>query len=52
MPYGFKVAWLAVTYILWGSIFYTSINIPYGSMASAVSPESKDSGETAEAMEP
>lgn len=32
MPYGFKVAWLFVTYILWGSIFYTSINIPYGSM--------------------
>ena len=30
MPYGFKVAWLFVTYILWGSIFYTSINIPYG----------------------
>ena len=45
MPYGFKVAWLAVTYILWGSIFYTSINIPYGSMASAVSPESKDRAE-------
>ncbi len=37
-----KVAWLAVTYILWGSIFYTSINIPYGSMASAVSPEAGD----------
>ena len=39
MPYGFKVAWLFITYILWGSIFYTSINIPYGSMASAVSAE-------------
>ena len=37
-----KIAWLAVTYILWGSIFYTSINIPYGSMASAVSPEAGD----------
>ena len=24
MSYGFKVAWLFVTYILWGSIFYTS----------------------------
>ncbi|MBR2344091.1 MAG: MFS transporter [Clostridia bacterium] len=33
----FKILWLAVTYILWGSIFYTSINIPYGSMASAIS---------------
>ena len=21
MPYGFKVAWLFITYILWGSIF-------------------------------
>ena len=42
MPYGFKVAWLAVTYILWGSIFYTSINIPYGSMASAISADPKD----------
>lgn len=45
MPYGFKVAWLAITYILWGSIFYTSINIPYGSMASAVSPDPKDRAE-------
>ena len=25
-----------VTYILWGSVFYTAINIPYGSMASAI----------------
>ena len=35
----FKIGYLFVTYILWGSIFYTSINIPYGSMASAISPE-------------
>lgn len=42
MAYGFKVFWMFFTYILWGSIFYTSINIPYGSMASAVSPEPKD----------
>ncbi|MBQ7841649.1 MAG: MFS transporter [Lachnospiraceae bacterium] len=45
MPYLFKVAWMTVTYILWGSIFYTSINIPYGSMASAVSAEPKDRAE-------
>lgn len=45
MPYGFKVVWMVVTYILWGSIFYTSINIPYGSMASAISPEPKDRAE-------
>ncbi len=37
-----KVAYLFVTYILWGSVFYTSINIPYGSMASAISPEPDD----------
>lgn len=38
----FKITWLAVTYILWGSIFYTSINIPYGSMASAISADPQD----------
>lgn len=38
----FKLAWLTVTYILWGSVFYTSINIPYGSMASAISREPDD----------
>lgn len=39
---GFKVAWLFVTYILWGSVFYTAVNIPYGSMASSVSPDPGD----------
>ena len=38
----FKISWLVMTYILWGSIFYTSINIPYGSMASSISPEPED----------
>lgn len=42
MPMGFKVFWMFFTYLLWGSIFYTSINIPYGSMASAISGEPKD----------
>ncbi len=37
-----KIAYLFVTYILWGSVFYTSINIPYGSMASAISAEPDD----------
>ena len=41
-PYAARVAYLFVTYILWGSVFYTSINIPYGSMASAVSPDAGD----------
>ena len=39
MSLGFRVGWLILTYILWGSVFYTSINIPYGSMASAISPD-------------
>ena len=34
-----KVIYMFVTYILWGSIFYTSINIPYGSMASVISSD-------------
>ena len=38
----FKVGWLVVTYILWGSVFYTMINIPYGSMASTISREPGD----------
>ncbi len=42
MPMGFKIFWMVVTYILWGSIFYTSINIPYGSMASAVTADPKE----------
>ncbi len=45
MAYGFKVAWMVVTYILWGSVFYTTINIPYGSMASAISADPKDRAE-------
>lgn len=35
-PYGAKVAYVIITYILWGSICYTGINIPYGSMASVI----------------
>lgn len=42
LPQWAKIAYLFVTYILWGSVFYTSINIPYGSMASAISPEPSD----------
>ncbi|MBE5921722.1 MAG: MFS transporter [Lachnospiraceae bacterium] len=42
LPTGAKVAYLAITYILWGSFCYTGINIPYGSMASAVSSEPGD----------
>ena len=48
----FKILWLTVTYILWGSIFYTSINIPYGSMASSIShdPDHRQSLSTYRSM--
>ena len=39
MPMGFKIFWMFFTYLLWGSVFYTSVNIPYGSMVSAVSAD-------------
>lgn len=42
LPMWAKIAYLFVTYILWGSVFYTSINIPYGSMASAISEDPDD----------
>ena len=41
MPMAFKIFWMFFTYLLWGSIFYTSVNIPYGSMASAISADPK-----------
>lgn len=37
-----KLAYMAITYLLWGSICYTSINIPYGSLASVISEKSED----------
>ena len=37
-----KIIVMFATYILWGSIFYTSINIPYGSMASAITNDPKE----------
>ncbi|MBQ8654024.1 MAG: MFS transporter [Clostridia bacterium] len=39
LPMGLRIAYLTVCYILWSSVFYTAVNIPYGSMASAISPE-------------
>ena len=40
-----KIVYMYVTYLLWGSICYTGINIPYGSMASAITdvPEERTS---------
>ncbi len=37
-----KLAYVIVTYVLWGSICYTAINIPYGSMASVISPKAEE----------
>ena len=42
MPMGFKVFWMFFTYILWGSVCYTGVNIPYGSMASAMSDKPEE----------
>ena len=41
---GFKNAWLVVTYILFGSISYTVVNIPYGAMSNVITD---DAGERA-----
>ncbi len=37
-----KVVYMFATYILWGSICYTAVNIPYGSMASVISEDAED----------
>lgn len=37
---GIKVAWLVVTYLLFGSICYTAVNIPYGAMSNVISEDS------------
>ncbi len=37
-----KIIYMFITYLLWGSICYTAINIPYGSMASVMSSEADD----------
>ena len=41
----FKVIWMFATYLLWGSVFYTGINIPYGSMASAITDSPRERAE-------
>lgn len=39
MGMAFKVVWMFVTYLLWCSICYTGIVIPYGSLASAMTSD-------------
>lgn len=41
-PMTFRIVYMFVTYLLWGSVFYTAINVPYGSMASVLSAEADD----------
>ncbi|HIZ64821.1 MAG TPA: glycoside-pentoside-hexuronide (GPH):cation symporter [Candidatus Blautia pullicola] len=38
----FKVIWMFATYLLWGSVFYTMVNVPYGSMASGLTNVPKE----------
>lgn len=40
--YPAKIVYVVITYLLWSSFCYTAINIPYGSMASVISPEPGD----------
>lgn len=40
--YGAKLIYVVFTYLLWSSFCYTAINIPYGSMASVISPDVRD----------
>lgn len=41
-PYGARIVWVAAFYIIWGSFFYTACNIPYGSMVSVITNDSKE----------
>ena len=39
LPMSLRIVYMFATYLLWGSVCYTCINIPYGSMASVMSNE-------------
>ncbi len=41
-PITLRVIYMFVTYLFWGSICYTAINIPYGSMASVITTEADE----------
>lgn len=40
--YAVKVIWLVVTYIIFGSICYTMVNIPYGAMSNVITPDANE----------
>lgn len=42
LPMSLKIVYIFATYIIWGSICYTAVNIPYGSMASVISDQTED----------
>ena len=37
-----KIVWLTVTYLLFGSVCYTAVSIPYGAMSAVVSDNPED----------
>lgn len=42
MAMSFKLVWMFASYLLWGSVFYTMVNIPYSSMASAITDKPEE----------
>lgn len=40
--YSAKLAYITITYIVWGSFAYTAVNIPYGSMASVITTKPEE----------
>ena len=38
-PYGIRLVYAGITYLLWGSCFYMMVNIAYGSMASVMTTD-------------
>lgn len=50
--YTARVTWMVITYLLWGAVCYTLVNIPYGSMVSVISsrPEERASLSVARAL--
>lgn len=42
MSMTFKLVWMFASYLLWGSVFYTMVNIPYSSMASAITDKPEE----------
>ena len=39
MSMGFKIVWMFLTYVLYCSVFYTAVDIPYGSLSAGMTQE-------------